>query len=103
MKNIVIKRDDIFPDWSEELEEKLKKLKNKFGIEIQFLFSEGLSISYDSTRWLADNRRSGGSLVIFKDQKSKLDLLYLKNKPDRIALCFSDDSELLTFKKYTEE
>lgn len=103
MKNIVIKRDDIFPDYTEKLEENLKNLKNRFGIEIQFLFSEGLSISYDSAKWLVDCSRSGDSLVIFKDQKSKLDLLCLKNKPSYLALCFSDGSELLTFKKYTEE
>lgn len=102
MKNIIIRRDDIFPDYTEELEKNLKNLKNRFGIEIQFLFSEGLSISYDPNKWLVDCR-SGDSLVIFKDQKSKLDLLCLKNKPSYLALCFSDDSELLTFKKYTEE
>lgn len=102
MKEFVIKRDDIFPDYTEEMEKTLNKLNDRFGINIRFLFSDGLSISYDDSRWEADTKRSSSYLAIFKDTKSRLDILFLTNQSDEIILSLEDGTKLLTLKKYTE-
>ena len=100
MKEIIIERDDIFPDYTKELEESLDKLRNRFGIKVDFLFLEGLSISYDDSRWEIDTKRSGSYLAIFKDIKSRVDVLFLTNQPDGIVLCLSDGTKILTLNKY---
>lgn len=91
--------NDIFPDYDEELEKNLFKLKDRFGLDISFLYSEGLSITYDSDKYILESGKFD-SMVVIRDNKTGDILYYLINYFDRISLVLGNSTELVKLKIY---
>ena len=91
---------EIYPDFDEELEKNLCRLKDRYGLEIAFLFGSGISIDYDADRYTLEAGKND-AIVTIRENKTGNILYFLMNKFDRISLVLGNSGdELVNLKIY---
>lgn len=91
---------EIYPEFDDELERNLCKLKDRYGLSINFLFSSGISIDYDADRYTLEAGKND-AIATIRDNKTGNILYFLMNKFDRISLVLGNTmDELVNLKIY---
>ncbi len=91
---------EIYPDFDEELERNLNKLKDRYGLDITFLFGSGINISYDADRYTLEAGKND-AIATIRDNKTGNILYFLVNNFDRISLVLGNSrDELINLKIY---
>lgn len=80
--------ENIYPDLNENSEKALKKLKEEYDLDIHFLFSDGIGITFDDKRYEIDTNTSRD--LSFIDPKTKSEILSYTEFP--YSLVFRDYS-----------
>lgn len=100
-KNFICEYEtEIYPDFSDEFEKNLYRLKDRYGLSISFLFGSGLCIEYDSDKYSLESGKND-AIATIRDNKTGNILYFLVNNYDSISLNLgSDNSELVSLKIY---
>ena len=100
-KNFICKSEtEIYPDYDDEFEKNLCRLKDRFGLTITFLYSSGISIDYDSDRYTLEQGKND-AIATIRDNKTGNILYFLVNNFDRISLVLGNTgNELVNLKIY---
>lgn len=78
--------ENIYPDLNENSEKALKKLKEEYDLDIHFLFSDGLGITFDDKKYEIGSDTSYD--LLFLDPKTKKGVLSYTEFP--YSLVFKD-------------
>ena len=78
--------ENIYPDLNENSEKALKKLKEEYDLDIHFLFSDGLGITFDDKKYEIGSDTSYD--LLFLDPKTKKGVLRYTEFP--YSLVFKD-------------
>jgi hypothetical protein len=100
-KNFICESEtEIYPDFDEDFERNLCKLKDRYGLIITFLFGSGISIDYDADRYTLEEGKND-AIATIRDNKTGNILYFLMNKFDRLSLVLNHTmDELVNLKIY---
>ena len=89
---------DIYPDLTDEAEKALQELNKRFDISINFLFSDGISIEFDDSRF--DVVFGEYADIVFKAKSTNHIILEFREKFDDLEFRSVVDDKIYSIPKY---
>ena len=97
MKKIENSGEDVYINFSDDsVFDKIRKFRDRFGIELKFGFGSPLTIEYSDEKYFISSERGD---ISFHDNRSKSVIIYFIETIDTVEFRLFDDTPVLVLEK----